>query len=184
MSANFEALADEGFLGSPYRVALVFGAAVPERNPRTRSSRAIKFRSNYDLGERTALRAEYRYFYDTWNIKAHTTEVGLSKYFGDAWLVDGFVRYYAQKGALFYSDNASSETTYVSRNRQLSTYNDLGFGAKASYVFAQAPGRYEIKANASYEFLRFRFKDFTDSRSKQAYGYDANVLQLFVSATF
>ena len=31
MSANFEALSDDGYLGSPYRVARVFGAAVPER---------------------------------------------------------------------------------------------------------------------------------------------------------
>ncbi|MEO5843514.1 MAG: DUF3570 domain-containing protein, partial [Caldimonas sp.] len=33
MSANFETLSDDGFLGSPYRVARVFGATVPERNP-------------------------------------------------------------------------------------------------------------------------------------------------------
>jgi hypothetical protein len=45
MSANLEAVADEGFLGSPYRAARVFGAAVPERVPRTRSSRAVKLRS-------------------------------------------------------------------------------------------------------------------------------------------
>ena len=38
MSANFEAISDDGYLGSPYRVARVFGAAVPERNPRTRSA--------------------------------------------------------------------------------------------------------------------------------------------------
>ena len=45
MSANFEAIADDGFLASPYRVARVFGAAVPERLPRTRSSRAIALRT-------------------------------------------------------------------------------------------------------------------------------------------
>ena len=38
MSLNAEALADDGFLGSPYRVARVFGAVVPERAPRTRSA--------------------------------------------------------------------------------------------------------------------------------------------------
>jgi hypothetical protein len=32
-SANFELISDSGFLGSPYRAARVFGAAVPERNP-------------------------------------------------------------------------------------------------------------------------------------------------------
>ena len=73
---NLEAVSDDGYLGSPYRVARVFGAAVPERNPRTRSSRAIKLRAIGDLGARNVVRAEYRYFWDTWDIKAHTVEVG------------------------------------------------------------------------------------------------------------
>jgi hypothetical protein len=184
MSANFEALSDDGYLGSPYRSARVFGAFVPERNPRTRSGRAIKFRSINDLGSRSALRAEYRYYYDTWDIKAHTAELGTSRYFGDAWLADGFLRYYTQGKALFYNDNALAETAYVSRNRQLGTFNSVGLGAKVAYSWLQVPGKYDIKANASYELLRFRFKDFTDLRSGQLYGYNAHVLQLFVSGTF
>ncbi len=76
MSANLEAVSDDGYLGSPYRAARVFGALVPERNPRTRSSRAFKLGSVAEVMPRTALRAEYRYFYDTWDIKAHTVELG------------------------------------------------------------------------------------------------------------
>ena len=70
MSANVEALSDDGYLGSPYRAARVFGAAVPERNPRTRSARAVKLRVIGDLGSRDAMHADYRYFWDTWDIKA------------------------------------------------------------------------------------------------------------------
>jgi len=184
MSANFEALSDDGYLGSPYRAAIVRGAAIPERNPRTRSARAIKFRSINDLGSRSSLRTEYRYYYDTWDIRAHTAEVGYSRYFGDAWLADGFLRYHAQSKALFYSDNAQTEAAYVSRNRQLGTFNDVGLGGKVSYSIKQVPGQYDIKANASYELLRFKFKDFTDIRTGELYGYKAHVLQFFVSATF
>ena len=160
------------------------GAAIPERNPRTRSARAIKFRSINDLGSRSSLRTEYRYYYDTWDIRAHTAEVGYSRYFGDAWLADGFLRYHAQSKALFYSDNAQTEAAYVSRNRQLGTFNDVGLGGKVSYSIKQVPGQYDIKANASYELLRFKFKDFTDIRTGELYGYKAHVLQFFVSATF
>ena len=133
VSANLEAVSDDGYLGSPYRVARVFGAAVDERNPRTRSSRAVKLRTLKDVGERQSVRAEYRYFWDNWAIKAHTVEGGYSRYFGDAWLADGFLRYYSQRKANFYSDNAPSETLYVSRNRQLGTYHSLGLGAKLTY---------------------------------------------------
>ena len=184
MSANFEALADDGFLGSPYRVARVFGAAVPERNPRTRSSRAMKVRLIGDLGSRDAVHTDYRYFWDTWGIKAHTAEVGYSRYFGDPYLADTFLRYYTQKHALFYSDNAQTETTYVSRNRQLSSFNSVGLGAKLAYTIKKVPNNYEVKLNGSYEYVRFKFSDFTDIRTGSLYSNNANVLQLYVSANF
>lgn len=183
-SANFEALADDGFLGSPYRVARVFGAAVPERNPRTRSARAMKFRVISDLGSRDALHTDYRYFWDTWGIKAHTAELGYSRYFGDQYLADTFLRYYTQKHALFYSDNAQTETTYVSRNRQLSSFNSIGLGAKLAYTLKKVPNRYEVKLNGAYEYVRFKFSDFTDIRTGGAYSNNANVLQFFVTATY
>src|SRR5262249_51876992 len=86
MSANFEAISDAGSLGSPYRAAQVFGTLIPENVPRTRSSRAVKLRAVGDLGSRDAMHVEYRYFWDTWAIKAHTVEGGYSRYFGDKWL--------------------------------------------------------------------------------------------------
>ena len=67
MSFNAEALSDDGYLGSPYRAARVFGAAVPERNPRTRSGRALMLRLKGDLGSRDAMHAGYRYYYDNWD---------------------------------------------------------------------------------------------------------------------
>ena len=183
-SANFEAIADDGYLQSPYRVARVFGAAVPERDPRTRSSRAMKFRLLGDLGHRDATRGEYRYFWDTWGIKAHTAELGYSRYFGDAILADAYLRYYTQQHALFYSDNAQQEATYVSRNRQLSSFNSVGLGSKLAYTLRKVPGRYDVKLNAGYQYVRFKFSDFTDIRTGQLYANNASVLQLFVSATF
>jgi len=183
-SVNLEAISDSGFLGSPYRAARVFGAAVPERTPRTRSSRALKLRAVGDLGSRNALRAEYRFFWDTWDIKAHTVELGYSRYFGDAWMADAFVRVYTQNNALFYSDNASSETTYISRNRQLSTFTSLGLGAKLSYLLKKVPGRYELKANGAYELVNYKYRDFTDIRTGSRYSFASNVLQLYLTATF
>ena len=184
MSANFEAVSDDGFLGSPYRVARVFGATVTERNPRTRTGRAMKFRVIGDLGSRNAVRAEYRYYWDTWAIRAHTVELGYSRYFGDAWLADASLRYNTQQRALFYSDNATTETVYVSRNRQLGTYNSIGLGGKLSYRVGKVQGKYDVKLNGSYERVRFKYSDFTDVRTGKAYSFDADVLQLFVSATF
>lgn len=183
-SINWEAVADDGFLGSPYRVARAFGAAVPERNPRTRSSRAVKFRVLGEVKPGHATRAEYRYFWDNWAIKAHTFELGYSRQIGDPWLVDWYGRYYTQSKALFYSDNASSTTTYLSRNRQLSTFKSLSLGAKMAYTLKHVPGSYDLKLNVAVERISFKFADFTDIRTGQAYKHDANVVQVFLSANF
>jgi hypothetical protein len=183
-SANVEVVSDSGFLGNPYRVARVFGAAVPERMPRTRTSRALKLRVVGDLGDRNAARAEYRYFWDTWDIRAHTLEAGYSRYVGTDWLADGFTRFYSQSAALFYSDNATTETLYISRNRQLSEFRSFGLGGKLSYVYKRVPGQYELKIVGSYERIRFDYKNFTDIRTGEAYLFNANLLQLYVTATF
>jgi hypothetical protein len=137
-SANFEVVSDDGFLGNPYRSARVFGAAVPERVPRTRTSRAAKFRVIGEVAPAWSVRGEYRYFWDTWDITAHTFELGTARSFGEQWLVDAYVRAYRQDAALFYADNATSETLYVTRNRQLSTYDNVALGAGDLHLDAGA----------------------------------------------
>lgn len=187
MSANLEVVSDAGYLGSPYRAARVFGAAVPERNPRTRTSRAVKLRSITDtaaLLPRSSLRAEYRYFWDTWAIKAHTFELGGSRYIGESFLLDVSLRSYSQSKALFYSDNAQSETVYLSRNRQLGTFTSTSFATRVGYSWPGAPKGWDVKLNGGYEFKQFRFKDFTDLRSGNLYRHNAHVLQMYVTAGF
>ena len=183
-SANFEVVSDDGYLGSPYRAALVFGAAVPERLPRTRTSRALKFRAIGEIAPALSLRGEYRYFWDNWEIKGHTFDLGASRRFGDKWLVDAYARAYRQDGALFYADNATTETLYITRNRQLSSYNSAALGAKATYTWLRVPGRYEVRLNGALEYGKTDYSDFTDRRNGSLYSYNATVIQLFVSATY
>jgi hypothetical protein len=187
LGVNAEALADSGYLGSPYRVARVFGAGVAERHPRTRSGRAVKLRTAYDTGEllaRSAVRAEYRAYWDNWKIRAGTTEFGFSKYLGERFLLDTTLRLYSQSKALFYSDNAQAETEFVSRNRQLSAFTSTGIGAKLSYRWPGLPSGFDLKLNAAVERKSFRYKDFSDLRTGQAYGFDATLVQAYVSGTF
>ena len=78
-----------------------------------------------------------------------------------------------------------TETTYVSRNRQLSTFNDIG--ARRQGRLHAAPGAGPATTSSStarYEYTRFKFKDFTDIRTGSLYGYSASVIQLYLSATY
>jgi Protein of unknown function (DUF3570) len=184
MSLNLESVSDDGYLQSPYRVARVFGAAVPERDPNTRTGRAALLRLVGDIGSRTAVRVQYRYFWDTWSIGAHTAELGLTRHFGDRWLVDGYVRYYTQSKALFYSNDFTTSMTYMSRNRALSDFWDTGPGLKASYSAGKIASRFDVKVTAAYQWLRFQYRDFTDIRTGTLYSFNANVAEFFVSATY
>ncbi len=188
---NAEAISDEGYLGSPYRVARVFGAAVPERMPRTRSSRAVRAGTIVDLGEgagRTALRADYRYFWDNWDVRAHTAEAGASRTLftqnAGRWLFDASLRLHSQDKALFYSDDAQTETLYVTRNRQFSTFRSASLGVKATWTPGGVVGRYDMKLTGAYERKEFRYADFTDIRSGEAYSHGANLVQLLLTARF
>lgn len=188
LSANAEAMADDGFLGSPYRVAQVFGSAVPERVPRTRSARALKFRLLGDVSEaggpRSAVHADYRYYRDTWAIQAHTLEAGYSRYLQGGTLADAFVRMNRQGDALFFSDNASSETLYVTRNRQLSAFTSVSLGGKLSQAVKGGAARYDLRLTAAYELVHFNYSHFTDLRSGQRYSFNGHVLQLVANAKF
>lgn len=191
MGANLEAVADEGYLASPYRAARVFGATVPERLPGTRTGRAIKLRTQGAVGETGSVRGEFRYYWDTWGLKASTVELGGARRWSGAeqgwlhgWLFDGAVRLHTQNSALFYADNATVETTYLTRNRQLSAFRSVGVGAKASRTLAARWGDAAWQLTAGYEFKRFDFSDFTDVRTGSAYAHDAHVLHLHLSAAY
>jgi hypothetical protein len=152
--------------------------------PRTRSSRAFQLRAIGDLGERNVVRGVYRYFWDNWGITAHTAELGYARYFGQDWMADAFVRYHSQQGALFYSDNATADTAYVTRNRQLSSFNDAALGAGVSYTAKAMPGSYAVTLNGACELMRFNYSEFTDIRTGKLYSFDAVLAQLWVAVTF
>ena len=188
-SANLESINDDGFLGSPYRLARVFDTYVHENDPRTRQSKALKLSTTGDVtpegaDNRRSLRADYRYYWDTWGLRGHTLELGYNRNLAPGWLLESFVRYYRQNHALFYSDDAPAQTQYVTRNRELSTMHDVGPGASVSYTLRSVPGKVDLKLSATYQFIDFHYADYTDVRTGKPYSYKASVLNTVLSATF
>ena len=184
MSANFEVLADDGYLGSPYRVARAFGTTVPERNPRTRTGRAMKFRLVGDLGSRDSMYVGYRYF---------TRHLGHQGAHRRARLQPLLRRRLAGRHlhALLHADArallqrqrddrdglplAQSAAQHLQQRRRR---------REAAYALRHVPGSYDLKLNGALEYTRFKFKDFTDVRTGELYGYSAVIFQVFLSATY
>jgi len=181
----YEAVAEDGYLNNPYRSARLLGASLPEVYPRTRDSRALALRGVYGFGGAnrplsSAFRAEYRYFQDTWDIGAHTLSLGWQRYFGSHWIGELRYRYYQQSAASFYSDNFTQPSTYMARDKELSTFSSHSIGAKASWQFFSGT-RFRASLLFSYDYLMFDYKDFSDVRTGDPYSFNADVAQLSVS---
>lgn len=190
INLEYEGIVEEGYLNSPYRAARVLGLLVPEVYPGTRNSYAIALRAvkgiSGDEGELGAsLHLGYRYFWDTWDINAHTLEVGYQKRLGARWVLESRYRYYQQQAASFYSDNFSTAMTFMARDKELSTFKSHALGIKAGYLlFERGAMLQRSTINLAYDRLRFIYDDFTDVRSGEPFEFDANIVQIFVSAWF
>jgi len=123
----------------------------------------------------------YRYFWDTWNIRAHTVELGYRTRFGDRWLVEPHYRHYKQSAASFYANDFTTQMLFMARDRELSDFSSNALGAKASYqLFSQRFNFSRVALNFDYETIRYTYNNFTDVRTGRLYAYNANVFQLFL----
>jgi hypothetical protein len=205
LAVNFEVITDQGWLSNPYReilyaspeTGLGYGLA-PEIDPNTRTSNALGLDYKYYLPWKAALDLQYRYFQDTWQIRAHTAQIGYTQPWRN-WTFDGSLRFYTQSHASFYSDLFTSATqqNFESRNRELSSFNEYTIGAGASYEFHVPYATWINRSAASFRFDHFFFdyKDFgnallinpaagIDAGAEPLYRVQLNVMQLSLSVWY
>lgn len=198
---SFEAITDEGFLNNPYRSVrfLDAGSAVgysfeSEIYPRTRTSNAVALRGRYYLPYRAAISASYRYFNDTWEIDAHTAEIGYTHPLDSGWTIDAKFRYYTQTQAEFFSDlfPRSQFQNFQARDKELSAFETQTIRLGASYDILKGGWKFLDKGtvNVIYDRIDFNYDNFRDLPAGGApgeeplYTFSADVFQLFVSFWF
>lgn len=209
-SLNLEVITDEGFLNNPYRSYRYFNptdarlfALAQEVYPRTRTSNAVALNARYFLPYRAAVYGGYRFFTDTWGIRADTFELGYVQPIRQQWTLEARVRYYQQDHADFYADifERPNQQNFLARDKELSTFNSVALRIGASYEFASSGWRFIKKGslNLFYDRIEFRYDDFRDARvsllpsdnpgfraagTEPFYEFGANVIQAFVSIWF
>jgi hypothetical protein len=198
LGLEFEGITDEGFLNNPYRsVRYVDPQSAagysfePEVYPNTRTSGAFALRTRYHLPYRAAISGEYRYFNDTWDIAAHTAEIGYTHPLRRGIMLDFKYRWYSQGAAEFYSDlfPRSEAFNFRARDKELSTFTSHGLRVGATYDIARGGWMFIDKgtANLVFDHLIFDYEDFRDLTrvappgEEPFYSFDANVIQLYVS---
>ncbi|MBT8136098.1 MAG: DUF3570 domain-containing protein [Gammaproteobacteria bacterium] len=201
LGLSYEAITDEGYLNNPYRSVRYRDAGngngysyERELYPNTRTSNAVALRSQYYLPYRAAVKAQYRYFEDTWGIEAKTAELAYVHPLDNGWTFDLRYRDYGQNSADFYRDLFSrpEEFNFRARDKELATFDSRMIGVGASYEFARDGWKFIDRGsvNLQYDHFMFDYADFRDVTaggtpgSEPLYGFDANVLRLYVSIWF
>lgn len=202
---NAESVVDEGYLNNPYRqVRFLTGngttsSSKTELYPSTRNSDAFSIKGMYYLPYRASIRADYRYYQDSWGIEADSYEV---RYIHPLKRVEGLtlefrVRVHDQTQADFYSDLLPFEdaTNFFARDKELSTFTNTQFGFGVSYEY-QRPWLFVDKTsfNFYYDRMQFDYDNFRDATrslngdfavgEEPLYSFDADVIRLFVSVWY
>jgi len=199
---SWETITEEGFLNNPYRSVRYLDADAaagfafePERYPRTRTGNALAARGRHFLPWRAAMQLEYRWYTDSWGIRAHTAQLGYTHPVGPRWVLDAHYRWYTQDAADFYADlfPRSNFQNFLARDKELSTLVSHTIGVAASYEFSLPRAGFFKKTtvNLKYDYIIFDYDDFRDLRvtgvppgSEPLYRFNANVVQLFLSGWF
>ncbi|MEZ5486412.1 MAG: DUF3570 domain-containing protein [Steroidobacteraceae bacterium] len=199
---SYELVTDEGYLNNPYRqiryadpTSLRGFSYAPEVYPATKTSSSAAARLKYSLPWwRAAVDGTYRYYNDTWGIRAQTMQIGYTQPAFGNWIFDARYRYYTQDAADFYRDLFPRRDTlnFQGRDKELSTYtaHTVGVGATWEFRMRRLPWLEKGTVNLRYDYMMMSYDDFRDvtagglAGAEPLFELDASVIQFFVSAWF
>jgi Protein of unknown function (DUF3570) len=126
-----------GELGTLFhRTYFTDGSHKVENLPSTRFKIPVGIRLNYFLGDRYIFRAYYRYYEDSWGLRAHTAELEIPVKITPFLSISPFYRYYKQEGVKYfagYQQHDLSEEYYTS-DYDLSTLTSNMTGVGIRYA--------------------------------------------------
>jgi hypothetical protein len=205
--ATLEVITDQGLLSNPYRsvryidptAALGYSLA-SQVYPNTHTSTAVEVRGKYYLPYRAAVALSYRYFNDTWGIRANTEELGYTQPFSNRFIIEARLRHYNQTAATFYSDlfTQPDEFNFEGRDKNLAASINNQLDLKGTWAFCPNGCLHIFKrgtVTGEYTRLQFKYSDFRNIKNyndtpggggfpvgeEPLYSFDANVYQVFVS---
>ena len=122
----------QGLLATKYqRDYFTDGSLKAETLPGTRSKFPIAARLNYFAGEKFIIRSFYRYYMDSWGIKAHTAELEIPVKLSSFISVSPFYRYSKQEGTKYFAAYGQHQPSaeFFTSDYDLATLNSNFYGA-------------------------------------------------------
>ena len=211
-SVTFEVITDQGYLANPYRSIRYLDSTSAKGYslgsqvyPNTRTSNATEARVKYYLPFRAAVSGSYRYFGDTWGVRANTYELGYTQPIANRWILEGRLRYYTQGHATFYSDlfPFAGSQNFMARDQELAASNNTTIGAKVTYALLPDGWKMFKRGTVTLDVshIQFNYGDFRNIKyygiassgivtggyaagTEPLYHFSANVLQFYISIFF
>jgi len=132
-----DVIQQNGYLSLPFhRVYFSDGNVHQENLPDSRVKIPVSVRGSYFIGNHIILRAFYRNYTDTWNLKAHTVDFELPVKVSPFVSLSPFYRYYSQQGAKYFKgfQEHTNASEFYTSNYDLSTFNSHFIGAGLKFT--------------------------------------------------
>jgi len=161
---------EDGYLTDPYKQVSVYkssygeSAVLYEKRPDTRNTNSLFFKFVNVPLEQVALNFSYRYFWDDWDVSAHTLDGKLRINLGDNVYIQGHGRLHKQSAAFFFDKQISADTgassyyfekpDYLSADSRLSKLIGATAGVKVGVKFND-----DIDVSARVEHMQQHYYD-------------------------
>jgi len=130
VQAGYEVGRISGYQNNPFLRADVGGILVLGNVPDLRLRQTVMARLRQALPADTYLEADYRHYFDDWQVTSNTLMVGLSHHFSPRWLLAASYRRYDQTGAFFYQPQYSGNPTYYTADFRLEPFSSNNYTGK------------------------------------------------------
>jgi hypothetical protein len=141
LGLSYQFVVLDGFLGNPYRKALIGPLPAAEDPPDQRLRHNIEAMTSYYVpASRTAFELFLRFHDDDWHIAAITPELRVYQSLGRDFVIRARYRYYSQSKAYFALDNGvlrydAGYTGPVTNDPKMSEFHSHQVGLRLTYTF-------------------------------------------------
>lgn len=127
VQGGYELAHMSGYLNNPYLRANVDGVLVLGQVPDARTRQTLSARLRQALPADTFLEADYRHYFDDWQVKSDTLSVGVSHHFGPQLLLNAAYRRYSQTGAFFWAPEYTTIPQYYTADFRLEPFSSNNY---------------------------------------------------------
>ena len=156
----------DGQLGTLYhRTYFTDGSHKEEKLPESRFKMPIGARINYFLGDNVIMRSYYRYYQDSWGLKAHTFELEVPVKVTPFLSISPFYRLYNQQGVKYFApyQRHSTDEEFYTSDFDLSNLSSHMFGGGFRYA---PPGG--LFGFAKFNSIEIRYANYQRSTKLSA----------------